>query len=254
MSPERTWVRTSKNGLSRQGKNTLIITRLTPGILIVMRVALVLVPAALAFAGAGTLLILRSQQSFGIQPSVEGVPRHPVTDPMREDAAAMARKPAADFKIPDLDGKEWTLAEVQQGKPTLVYFILDGCPCSTDAEPLIQSLRKTHEGRVNFVGIIDSPAEKARKWVDGHSTKNLVLISRDAKVMRDYEAPRSVYSTLLDSKGRIIKQWPGYSKRILTEMNEEMAKATGVPTPEFDTAYAPLEDSSGCSFQEGVGY
>lgn len=172
---------------------------------------------------------------------------------MREDAEAMARKPAPDFKLPDLEGKLWTRDEAQEGKPTLIYFILDGCPCSTDAEPLIQSLRKTHDGRINFVGIIDTPAEKSRKWVKDHSTKNLVLISDDATVMQAYEAPRSVYSTLVDAKGRIIKQWPGYSKRILTEMNAEMAKASGVPAPKFDTAYAPLEDSSGCSFELGVG-
>lgn len=218
-----------------------------------MRLALIMVPAALALAGAGTLLYLRSQMSFGIQPPTEGVPKHPVTDPMREDAEAMARKPAPDFEIPDLDGKLWTRESAQAGKPTLIYFILDGCPCSTDAEPLIQSLRKTHEGRINFVGVIDSAPEKAKKWVKDHNTQNLVLISRDAAVMKAYESPRSVYSALVDTKGRIIKQWPGYSKRILTEMNEEMAKASGVPAPKFDTAYAPVEDSSGCSFEMGIG-
>jgi len=218
-----------------------------------MRLALIMVPAALALAGAGTLLYLRAQMSFGIQPPTEGVPKHPVTDPMREDAEAMARKPAPDFEIPDLDGKLWTRESAQAGKPTLIYFILDGCPCSTDAEPLIQSLRKTHEGRINFVGVIDSAPEKAKKWVKDHNTQNLVLISRDAAVMKAYESPRSVYSALVDTKGRIIKQWPGYSKRILTEMNEEMARASGVPTPKFDTAYAPVEDSSGCSFEMGIG-
>lgn len=218
-----------------------------------MRLALILVPAALAFAGAGTLLILRSQQSFGIQPPTEGVPRHPVTNPMRDDAEAMARKPAPDFKLPDLGGKLWTRDEAQGGKPTLIYFILDGCPCSTDVEPLFQSLRKVHGERINFVGVIDTPAEQAKKWVEGHSTKNLVLISDDCAVMKAYGAPRSAYSTLVDAKGRIIKQWPGYSKKILEDINAEMAKAGGVPTPNFDTAYAPLEDSSGCSFELGVG-
>lgn len=218
-----------------------------------MRLIYIAIPAALALAGAGSLLILRSQMMFGVQPPTEGVPRHPVTEPMREDAATMARKPAPDFVLPDLDGKMWTRTTAQEGKPTFIYFILDGCPCSTDVEPLYQSLRETQNGRIQFVGIIDSPAEKAKKWVKNHSTENLVLISADASAMHAYNAPRSAYSTLVDTKGRIIKQWPGYSRRILTDMNEEMAKAAGVEVPPFDTAYAPLEDSSGCSFAEGVG-
>ncbi len=216
-----------------------------------MKLFWITIPASLALAGGGMLLIMRSRMAFSnapAAPNVDAAPRHPVTADMIAKSEALSRKPAPEFTLKDLYGKEWTRTEAQRAKPTLIYFIMDGCPCSTDAEPMFQALWKHHAGDITFVGVINKAGADAKKWHDNHDMPYLMLLSPDHKAMDAFGARESTYSTLVDPDGRIIKQWPGWSKRILTEMNAEMAKATGKSVRPFDTAYAPVADSSGCVF------
>jgi peroxiredoxin len=213
-----------------------------------MRPIWITLPAGLAFAGWGALLYMRSQMAFGDQPVVGNLPKHPVTESMREKAEREARKPAPDFRLPDLQGKKWTLAEVQQGTPTFLYFVQNGCPCSVDAEPLFHKLAEHHAGRVTFVAIIDSSPKLAQAWAKQNNTPYLMLCDPSVETMKAYSAPNSVYSVLLDGDGKIVKQWPGYSQRLLADMNETMAKVSRDPVRKFDALYAPKEDSSGCAF------
>jgi peroxiredoxin len=214
-----------------------------------MRLYLITIPASLALAGGGALLYLRSHMAFGDAPiAVDSEPRHPVTAEMISKAEKEARKPAPEFSLKDLDGKTWTRREIQDGKPTLIYFVLDGCPCSLGAEPLFQSLHKHLGGAVNFVPIIDTDGAKAKTWAKNNSVPYTMLSSPDASAMRAFNAKQSVYSTLVDPKGRIVKQWPGYSVSLLADMNTTMSQVAGIPEKPFDAAYAPVKDSSGCSF------
>ncbi len=214
-----------------------------------MRVIWITLPAGLALAGAGTLLYLRSQMSFGHQPDFENLPKHPVTESMRDQAEREARKAAPSFTLPDLKGRSWSREEAQDGLPTLLYFAQMGCPCSVDAEPLFHKLAEHHRGRINFVAIIDSPPDKAITWGKQNSTPYLLLCDPSAKTMAAFNSPNSVYSVLVDRDGKIVKQWPGYSQGILKDMNAVMAKTSVDPVRPFDAAYAPKQDSSGCAFK-----
>jgi hypothetical protein len=78
----------------------------------------------------------------------------------------------------------------------------------------------------------------------------VILCDPDKATAKAYDSPNSVYTTLVAPDGKIEKQWPGWSKRILEEENGLLAKLSGQPERKFDTLYAPLEDSSGCSFYE----
>lgn len=214
-----------------------------------MRIYFITIPLSLALAGGGALFYLRSKMAFGDQPMVGNLPKHPVSEAMRLKALSESKKTAPEFLLADLGGKKHTRREAQGGRPTLFYFVQNGCPCSIDVEPLFHALWKHHEGRVNFVAIIDSEPGKAKVWAEQNATPYLMLCSPDAAAMRAYHAPQSVYSTLVSSEGTIIAQYPGYSQRILNDMNAAMAKLSGRPARPFDTAYAPKEDSSGCAFR-----
>jgi hypothetical protein len=54
---------------------------------------------------------------------------------------------------------------------------------------------------------------------------------------------------LLDQNGLIVKRWAGYSQDYLVEMNIEMSKLINEKPIPFDTAYAPKNRTSGCSFE-----
>lgn len=173
--------------------------------------------------------------------------RHPVTRPMEVATDAAARKPAPILSLTSYDGKPVALG-TPSARPTFVYFVKEGCPCSFDAEPLFKDLSRHLGGNVDFVAVIDADAKGAKKW----STEMLVpypLVSDPkAHAMRAFGAVSSVYSALLDREGRIVKMWPGYSRGFLREMNARMSDLAGVSERPFDTKYAPIEKATGCAF------
>ena len=56
-----------------------------------------------------------------------------------------------------------------------------------------------------------------------------VISDHSEELINAYKATNSVFSVLLDRRGRIDKMWPGYSVGILKEMNSRMARLAGVP-------------------------
>lgn len=174
-------------------------------------------------------------------------PRHPVTPEMEKAVSKLDRKVAKFFKLPNTDGKT-TLIGGEGDKPMFVYFVKKGCPCSFDAEPILQKLYAHLGGKVEFVSVSDAATADAAKWKKDLHTPYSVVSDPKLETMKAYEAEASVYSTLIDRHGMIVKRWAGYSKAYLVEMNELMAKQLGEEPKPFDTQYAPEKTSTGCSF------
>src|ERR1044072_7539062 len=70
---------------------------------------------------------------------IAGEVRHPINAEMVAEAKAMSKKPAPFFKVKDAHDLDVHIGR-QGKKPQFVYFILDGCPCSLDAQPLYNKL------------------------------------------------------------------------------------------------------------------
>jgi peroxiredoxin len=204
-------------------------------------------PLGLLFACVGALMYLQSLRPATAEAMNMG-PKHPVTPEMQAAIDAMEQKTAPSFELPDETGKVRTLEEFHDGKPLLLYFIKDGCPCSIESEPLFQKLYRHHEGRVNVVGIIGSDSDVAAKWKEMFETPYPVLASPDHKVMQAYDVPRSVYTVLITPEGKIARMWGGYSARMLLEANSLLAALSDASEKPFEPDYAPEELSSGCSF------
>lgn len=180
-------------------------------------------------------------------------PRHPVTDEMAAGVQKLNRKVGKFYKLPDTSGKP-VLIGGQGPKPQFLYFIKKGCPCSFEAEPILQGLYRHFGGKVDFIAVTDANFADANKWVADlkeakHEIPYPVVSDTKLEVMESYQAPASVYSTLLDQSGLIVKRWAGYSQDYLKEMNDEMSKLIGEPATPFDSTYAPKKRTSGCSFE-----
>ena len=215
-----------------------------------MRLIYVTLPAGLFLAGCGMWLVAASHAATAApatSPSSGTEPRHPVTRDMAVEAAAMANRPAPDFKLSDSHGKEWTLASLSGGKPVFLYFILDGCPCSTDAEPLFHELYKLYKNEINFVGVIGSDEKTAAKWAKDHSMPYTILADPKLKAITAYKAFHSVYNVLVTPDFKIDTMWPGYSQDQLRDLNTRMGVLAG-NQKSFDPLYAPMKLSSGCLF------
>ena len=214
-----------------------------------MRAIYLTLPAGLALACAGAALMLAANRPHVEEAaSLEAPARHLVTPAMIRETDAAAAKPAPTVVAQDSEGKPVVLGAKNAARPQFVYFVLDGCPCSYDAEPLFHKLAKRFSGRVDFVSVTDAPKPRAHEWSVQMLVNYPVVPDPDKKIIHAYGARASVYSALLRRDGHILKMWPGYSAGFLLEMNSAMAKAAGVAEHPFDPEYAPKVKATGCSF------
>jgi len=215
-----------------------------------MKLIYLTLPFSALLAGVGVWMV--AEASHGrvrdASPNSGRDPIHPVTASMTEAANKMASKDAPEFTLSDPSGKSWSLASLTNGKPLYMYFILDGCPCSTDAEPIFHQLYRQFKGAVNFVGIIGSDPKTAGRWASDHSMPYPILSDPTCKVIHAYKARSAVYNVLVTPDHKIDHLWPGYSQDLLKAMNRRIAQVAGVPEQPFDPLYAPLKKTTGCFF------
>jgi peroxiredoxin len=212
-----------------------------------IRIVILAFSALLLVAGGAMAYMstVRGKVGLGIDLSQ---PRHPVTSEMAARVLNLNRKLGKFFKLPDTTGKPVVIGG-QGPRPQFLYFVKKGCPCSFDAEPIMQSLYRHFEGKIDFVAVSDAGFDDAKKWAVDMKVPYPVVTNPKLDVMEAYQAPGSVYNTLLDQNGLIVKRWAGYSQDYLVEMNIEMSKLINEKPIPFDTAYAPKNRTSGCSFE-----
>ncbi len=215
-----------------------------------MRLAFIIVPLAISLATAGGIMLYASAQPplpKAKAPDIVAEVRHPVSEAMLLNALKMSKQTAPFYKVQDARG-----VDVQIGgtgsKPQFVYFILDGCPCSFDVQPLFNSLYTRYKGKVDFIGIINVGKAKALDYAGPTMLTHPIVCSEDLKIMKAFGAKQSTYSALILPDGTIAKMWPGYSQSSLHELNKMLAKLTDTKEQPFDAQYAPKEMTSGCYF------
>lgn len=209
-----------------------------------MRLIYVSLPLSLLLIGAGIYLATRPA------PTIEGniadlEPRHPVTKIMLDEAERLKLKSAPEIQLPDSDGKEQSLSK---DKPTVVLFIKEGCPCSIDAQPIMNKLAEKFKGKAQFLGIIDVDGQKQKQWIAENRPVFPIVADTSLNLMKGYGALNSVYTFLVGPDHRIEKMWPGYWVDMLKELNARLCKDISEKVTEFDPLYAPIAKSSGCAY------
>jgi len=218
-----------------------------------MRPFLVTIPVGCLLACLGGVMWVQAKARAAMPYSnsvdiVTNQPRHLITAQMITETEAKYNDLEPTFFVKDVDGKLVTVGSHHADKPQFVYFVLDGCPCSFDAEPLFHDLYKQFKGSIDFVSITNGTHEKARLWNAELSVPYPVIPDPTEQIIHAYGAKAAVYSVLVSKDGHIAKMWPGYSKGLLLEMNSLMSKIAGVPEKPFDTKYAPTTKATGCAF------
>ncbi len=173
--------------------------------------------------------------------------RHPVTPEMWKAADLVKDVALPKFSLATVGGKIVT-QESLHGKPTLMYFIKLGCPCSIDVEPLFQRMSRTFPKELRCIGVIYGGQDTGSKWMKIGRTPYDVLLDADGRLGKAMHVSRSVYTALIRPDGMIDKMWPGYSKEMLKELSRRIAILAKVDERPYDPGYAPNELASGCSF------
>jgi peroxiredoxin len=147
------------------------------------------------------------------------------------------------------DGKTHSLETLMaSGKASLIYFIGHECPVNGRAIKFYSQVAKGYEGKINFVGIIDTDKAGYTTWQNNFKATYPVIFDKDLALIKTFKAKRSPWSVLLDKKGNVVKEWPGYSVPDINDLSKTIAKTAGVKTVKIDTTGAPKETRYGCPF------
>lgn len=193
--------------------------------------------------------MMASRRPVSNEWNVLAQPRHPVTPLMWKNADAARGVEAPEFQVIDTEGHPQSLGELTRKGPVFIYFVLQGCPCSIEAEPHFERLEQRFHGKINFLAVTNASEDDAKAWKSQFAVPYTVVSQPKLDLMHLYGVTRSVYSLLIGQDGRIIRMWPGYGASMLQELNKEMAEAVHQRPSKFDPKMAPEIMTSGCEFE-----
>ncbi|QVL31040.1 multicopper oxidase domain-containing protein [Telmatocola sphagniphila] len=175
---------------------------------------------------------------------------HPLTTEMITAADQQKQKPAPDFRVQDISGQTLQLASLVEKKPVLLIFIERDCPCSRESAGYFEKISQAYSSTCSVVGVINAETQTAQKWAKSVGCHISLIADPNLKIIRDYQAERSVYTTLIAPGGKIEKTYPGYSTDILQEISLSVARLGRVTPQTVSFEGAPKRLKSGCPFVE----
>jgi len=138
------------------------------------------------------------------------------------------------------DGKTYVLKDLLKSKkPTVVYCIGNTCPVNSQAVKYYNNIAAAYKGKVNFIGVIDTDEAGYKVWQKRFNAPFPVIFDPELKIISSYKAERSPWTFMIDAKGVIVQEWPGYSIGELNQMGYAIAKANKIKAVKLDTKGAP---------------
>jgi peroxiredoxin len=110
---------------------------------------------------------------------------------------------APNFNLPDLQGKDHSLADLRGKRVVLVFSDPECGPCQTLA-PSLQDLHETH-GDLQVIVVSKGSPEANRKKASEHGLTFPVLLQKNWEVSREYAMFATPVGYLIDERGRIAK-------------------------------------------------
>ncbi|HEX8337180.1 MAG TPA: thioredoxin family protein, partial [Pyrinomonadaceae bacterium] len=175
-------------------------------------------------------------------------------EPAAPDAPAIGAA-IADFKLPDADGKEHSLASLKGKAGTVILFIATKCPVSNAYNARMQKLADDYRAKgFNVVGINSNVAEGAAE-VKRHAADNglnfIILKDPGNQIADRFGAQVTPEAYLLDASGKLV-----YHGRIDNSRNGDSITSTELRDAiEATLAGKPVEKAEvkafGCSIKRG---
>ncbi len=129
----------------------------------------------------------------------------------------------AEFTLPDLDGKQWSLKELR-GKVVLVNFWATWCPPCRKEMPDLEELYTNLKDRGFVVlAITDEDIGKAKRFVDEKKYTFPVLLDRGRQVAEACRVDGIPKSLVYDRQGKLVAQ--SIDMRTKQQFTEMLARA-----------------------------
>ncbi len=171
----------------------------------------------------------------------------PVSPSLRAAASKQVGRLIPGQKLTDTDGKSAQIGG-KKSRPTLLYFIQNGCPCCKAAKPFADRFQTYYGDVADVFGVIDSAAGEARKWSETVSAQFRVIPDASRKIIRSFGVTNGTSMILLDQNGKITDSFAGYSVSTLTALNRRITKLAGIAERPYLYRPAPTVETTGCPF------
>jgi peroxiredoxin len=133
-------------------------------------------------------------------------------------------QPVADFKLPDVDGKERSLETLRGKNGTVLIFISAQCPVVRDYNERIEKLAQDYRARgVNVVGInsnVTETTDDIKQHIRDNNFSFVVLRDKSNKVADMLGAERTPEVYFLDAANKLV-----YRGRIDNHRNVTLVQA-----------------------------
>jgi peroxiredoxin len=148
----------------------------------------------------------------------------PGTGPSRPQAAPS--KPAPDFRLAGLDGRDHALGDYR-GKVVVLNFWATWCiPCRAEIPDLEHEHRAQDPGKVAIVGIDwKESAVSAQSFIHDIGATYPTLLDADGRVYDQYGVSALPQTFVLDAGGKIVSSRTGIASR--DQMEAEIRAAGG---------------------------
>jgi len=116
----------------------------------------------------------------------------------------------ADFKLPDVMGKEHSLASLKGSKGTVLIFVSTGCPVSNAYNERMEKLAQDFKARGIHVVGINSNVTESSDTIKAHAVENKlsfpILKDKGNKIADRLGAQRTPEVYFLDSANKLVYQ------------------------------------------------
>ena len=173
----------------------------------------------------------------------------PVSPSLRAAASKQVGRVIPAQKLTASDGNPAQIGG-RKPRPTLLYFIQNGCPCCKAAKPFADRFQTYYGDVADVYGIIDASALEARKWSETVSAQFRVIPDASQKLIRSFGVTNGTSMILLDQNGKITDSFAGYSVSTLAALNRRITKLAGIGDRPYLYRPAPKIETTGCPFNQ----
>lgn len=148
--------------------------------------------------------------SVGLAEHPSKAPGGPKPNVSEED---IVPRPAPDFTLKDLDGKEVKLSKVtEKGKIVVLEWFNNDCPFvkyhyKPETSTMSKHAEKYKDKDVVWLAVNSThyaTAESVKAWAQEHGVEHAILMDSDGKVGKLYHAKTTPHLFVIDAKGQIV--------------------------------------------------
>ncbi|MBN9501451.1 MAG: hypothetical protein BGO01_01385 [Armatimonadetes bacterium 55-13] len=160
---------------------------------------------------------------------------------------------APEFLISSIEGKRLSLKDLRGEGVVFLYFIKDGDSVNNDAMPYIHRLIRAYypNEHAKFFGVINVDQSRARAWNAEINPPYKLLLDPRGDLIYKYKIESSPAIVEIDTEGKIVKEWQGFSGYWLKDLNGFVSKATRKPLKQFDFSKTPSVTQFGRPYRGG---